>query len=62
MEFLLLWWDELDDLAALVRHVAWAIIGELASLVTPLRAWGAALGGLWRPPARNPLPAEDLVP
>lgn len=61
MEFLLLWWDELDDLAALGRHVSRAIIGELASIGMPLRAWGVALSGWWRPPERNPLAAEDFI-
>ena len=55
MEFLLMWWDELDDALGLCRHVSAAIICELGSM----GAWAAALSR-WRAlPARSPLPAED---
>ena len=59
MEFLLIWWDELDDAIALCRHVLGAVIDELASVGAPLTAWAAALSGWRELPARNPLPAED---
>lgn len=47
MEILLLWWDELDDLVALCRHLLRALIAELSSIGAPLRAHGAVLS-VWR--------------
>lgn len=44
MEFLLHWWDELDDVAGACRHVATTALIEAAELSTPLLAWGSALG------------------
>ena len=61
MEFLLLWWDELDDVAALCRHVLGSVIAELASTGASLRAWAAALSAGWRLPAQSGLPSEDPV-
>jgi hypothetical protein len=31
MEIVMLWWDELDDFAALVRHVARAAFAEVVA-------------------------------
>jgi hypothetical protein len=36
MEFLLLWWDEIDDLAQACRHLAHAAIDETTTLSAPL--------------------------
>jgi hypothetical protein len=36
MEFLLLWWDELDDLAHACRHVATSALTEVAVQPAPL--------------------------
>jgi hypothetical protein len=36
MEFLLLWWDELDDLTHACRHLASAAITEVAASSGPL--------------------------
>jgi hypothetical protein len=44
MEFLLLFWDDLDDAAGACRHVATTALAEAASLTTPLLAWASALG------------------
>ena len=44
MEFLLLFWDDLDDAAGACRHVATTALAEAASLSTPLLAWASALG------------------
>ena len=41
MEFFLYFWDELDDAAALCRHLSRSVITEIVSLRTPLRAWRA---------------------
>jgi hypothetical protein len=46
MEFLLLFWDDLDDAAGACRHVATTALAEAASLSTPLLAWASATG-LW---------------
>jgi len=35
MEFLLLWWDELDDLTHACRHVATCAVSEVAALSAP---------------------------
>ena len=51
MEFLMLWWDELDDLAAMVHHVAREAIGEVATLAKPPAAWGSLIGAWLRIPA-----------
>jgi hypothetical protein len=44
MEFFLHFWDELDDLSGVCRHVATTLIVEAAAVSTPLLAWGSALG------------------
>ena len=46
MEFLLRYWDELDDAAGACRHVATTALAEAASLSTPLLAWASA-AGVW---------------
>jgi hypothetical protein len=51
MEFLLLWWDNLDDFAHACRHLATSAFSELAelngaavtALLTTLSALGASL-------------------
>jgi hypothetical protein len=35
MEFLLLWWDELDDLTHACRHVATCAVAEVAVVAVP---------------------------
>ena len=50
MEFVMLWWDELDDLAALVCHVAREMIAEVAVLPRR-RALGSVIEQLLRLPA-----------
>ncbi|MHB1869958.1 MAG: hypothetical protein ACYCT1_03765 [Steroidobacteraceae bacterium] len=50
MERLLLWWDDLDDLAAVCRHLLRAAFAEaLAFALTP--AWGSLIGQWLRLPA-----------
>jgi hypothetical protein len=44
MEFLLLWWDELDDLAHACRHLASSAVAEVATLSTPLASTASAIG------------------
>ena len=44
MEFLLLWWDELDDVTGACRHVATTALAEAAALSTGLLASGLAVG------------------
>ena len=36
MEFLLLWWDELDDLTHACRHLASAAMSEVAASSSPI--------------------------
>jgi len=43
MEFLLLLWDELDDLAGVARHVARSAVAEAAALTAPLATAGSAV-------------------
>ena len=38
MEFLLLWWDELDDVAHACRHLATAAIFEVTAYSAPVAA------------------------
>jgi len=38
MEFFLHWWDELDDVAGLCRHVATSTASEIAAGAAPLIA------------------------
>ena len=44
MEFLLLLWDELDDLSGACRHLVTSAADEVASLGIPLAAAASALG------------------
>lgn len=44
MEFLLLWWDELDDLTHACRHVATSALSEVAMRSAPLANGMLALG------------------
>lgn len=53
MEVLLRYWDELDDLAALCRHLSLTVVTEVASLRVPLRAWSGVLSGWLRPAAQS---------
>jgi hypothetical protein len=50
MEFLLLWWDDLDDLAHACRHLAtsaFAEVAEAAAALAPrLTSLSAAIGAL----------------
>ncbi|HTV49554.1 MAG TPA: hypothetical protein VME21_00100 [Steroidobacteraceae bacterium] len=46
MEFLLLWWDELDDWVGAARHLAIATVDEVGGLRAPLTA-GASAFGAW---------------
>ena len=50
MERLLLWWDELDDLAAAVRHLVRAALEEISAFPPP-PAWGTLIGQWLRLPA-----------
>jgi hypothetical protein len=44
MEFLLLWWDELDDLTHACRHVATCAVSEVTALSAPLTVGVSAVG------------------
>ena len=44
MEFLLLWWDDLDDVAHACRHLATSALSEVTALSTPLVAGMSAVG------------------
>lgn len=44
MEFLLLWWDDLDDLTHACRHLATSAVSELADAVAPLATSLSAVG------------------
>ena len=44
MEFLLLWWDDLDDTAHACRHLATCAFSEVTSLSAPLTAAVSAVG------------------
>ena len=46
MEFLLLWWVDLDDLTHACRHLATSAITELAAASAPL-ATGLSAAGAW---------------
>ncbi len=46
MEFLLLWWDDLDDVAHACRHLATEALREVTALATPMSAVTAA-GAAW---------------
>ncbi|HET9388829.1 MAG TPA: hypothetical protein VFO44_04225 [Steroidobacteraceae bacterium] len=44
MEFLLLWWDELDDLTHACRHLATSALSEVALQSAPLINGALAMG------------------
>lgn len=44
MEFLLLWWDEIDDLTHACRHVATSALSEVAIGAAPLVNGALGLG------------------
>jgi hypothetical protein len=46
MEFLLLWWDDLDDLTHACRHLATSAISEVAAVSAPL-VTGLSTLGAW---------------
>jgi hypothetical protein len=46
MEFLLLWWDEIDDLTHACRHVATSALSEVVLGAAPL-VNGALAMGAW---------------
>ena len=46
MEFLLLWWDDLDDFAHACRHLATSAISEVAAASAPL-ANGLTVMAAW---------------
>ena len=46
MEFLLLWWDDLDDLTHACRHLATSAISEVAAASAPL-ASGLTAAAAW---------------
>ena len=46
MEFLLLWWDDLDDLTHACRHLATSAFDEVAAASAPL-VTGLSAVGAW---------------
>jgi hypothetical protein len=60
MEFLLLWWDELDDWMGAARHLAAATVDEVGGLRAPLTAGASALGA-WLLAAHMHAPAALLM-
>jgi hypothetical protein len=44
MEFLLLWWDELDDYVHACRHLAAAAVEEVVALAPALSLGASAIG------------------
>jgi len=46
MEFLLLWWDDLDDLTHACRHLASSAISDFAAAAVPLST-GLTAAGAW---------------
>ena len=57
MEFLLLWWDEIDDLTHACRHVATCALEEVVTLSEPLIRGASLLGAsiLVQAPGSHPL-------
>jgi hypothetical protein len=47
MEFLLLWWDDLDDLTHACRHLATCAIREAAAAVSAPFAAGLTAASAW---------------
>ena len=47
MEFLLLWWDNLDDLTHACRHLATSAVSELAEAATAPFAAGLSAMSAW---------------
>lgn len=43
MEFLLFWWDELDDWSGACRHVAGSAVAEVAAMGVPLATASSAV-------------------
>ena len=46
MEFLLLWWDDLDDLTHACRHLATSAVSELVASIAPFATGLTAVGAL----------------
>jgi hypothetical protein len=46
MEFLLLWWDDLDDLTHACRHLVTSALSEVAAAAAPL-VTGLSAVGAW---------------
>ena len=46
MEFLLLWWDDLDDLAHACRHLATSAFSELAEAASSAAPLSSSLSAL----------------
>ena len=46
MEFLLLWWDDLDDFTHACRHLVTSALTEVAAAAVPL-ATGLSAVGAW---------------
>ncbi len=46
MEFLLLWWDDLDDLTHACRHLATSAISEVVAASAPL-VTGLSAASAW---------------
>ena len=44
MEFLLLWWDELDDILGACRHLASITVEEVSAIAVPLTAAVSGIG------------------
>jgi hypothetical protein len=47
MEFLLLWWDDLDDLTHACRHLATSAASEVAEAVSAPFVAGLSAAGAW---------------
>ena len=47
MEFLLLWWDDLDDLTHACRHLATSAISEVAEAVSAPFVTGLSAMSAW---------------
>jgi hypothetical protein len=43
MEFLILWWDELDDFTHTCRHLATSAVAEVATFAAPIGTAATAL-------------------
>jgi len=47
MEFLLLWWDNLDDLTHACRHLATSALSEVADAAKPLFVTATSAMSAW---------------